>query len=175
MPMHETSFSSGVTLAFLAYFYLSNSSWIFSLQHRWLLWNPFLCTSITLGLGPASDQWISLERTWMSVHLTQIGRSMVPDICEHLLHWSLHMLGNGNFLDRILNHAFASPPCHKRSFSLPAIYLPTYPFRLWITKITVTKILCWDVYQDVSFILCLAMLNVRSACALISLLKIPLT
>jgi hypothetical protein len=63
---------------------------------------------------------------------------------------SLHMLGNGTFLDRIFNHAFASPPCHKRSFSLPAIYLPTYPFRLWITKITVTKILCWDVYQDVS-------------------------
>lgn len=65
---------------------------------------------------------------------------------------SLQMLGNGNFLDRTFNHAFASPPCHKRSFSLPAIYLPTYPFRLWITKITVTMILCWDVYQDMSLL-----------------------
>jgi len=88
---------------------------------------------------------------------------------------SLHMLGNGNFLDRIFNHAFASPPCHKRSFSLPAMYLPTYPFRLWITKITVTKILGWDVYQDVSLLSCLATLNVLSAYAVISLSKIPLT
>ncbi len=143
--------------------------WVW-LSHFLILHSCFWLYSSWLILGIHVQIYDFLQYTW-----PRLGDPWCLTCVSICCTGSLHMLGNGNFLDRIFNHAFASPPCHKRSFSLPAMYLPTYPFRLWITKITVTKILGWDVYQDVSLSSCLATLNVLSAYAVISLSKIPLT